>query len=62
MTTSAPCPGCGKSGVYCICHPSGGFFATYEEKRQYYLKHPETEEKSGRKYVVSVPKLDKRDE
>jgi hypothetical protein len=38
-----------------------GFFVTYEEKRQYYLKHPETEEKSGRKYVVSVPKLDKRD-
>jgi hypothetical protein len=44
------CPECGRANVSCICDPRGGTFATYEEKREYLLTHP-----NRRRRFRSVP-------
>ena len=48
------CSTCGRTDDLCICNPlqEGAFFASYEEKAEYYRTHPD---KKGRVRSTAIP-------
>jgi hypothetical protein len=50
QTLDNQCTDCGRTNRMCICDPRGGFFTTLEERREYYLKHPD-----GKGRIRSIP-------